>query len=187
MGEHRDRMVEIAALAGSIFVLLLIFLPWVRTGALQESDTVNGVDIPVVGWSSIIMCLITVAFAVAGLIARNRWLWCAQTFSAALAVTGASVVLSTLDVLDSAVLGWVTEALPDSMDSVSPDVAATFMLWFTYVVAVLTVALGASAVLSTSRRHEEEGGDESGGLAVDPPAWNSLSSGVEHPSWMGDL
>lgn len=187
MSERGSRLPEALALSASVLVLLMIFLPWVRTGALQESDTVNGIDIPVIGWASIAMCVVTIALALPALLMRNRWLWCAHTFSAALVVTGASLVLSTLDVLDSAVLGWITEVLPESVESASPELAASFPLWLSYSVAVASVMFGGWSVLATSRIPEED--EELGWVESTAPAptWESRSEVPDPPSWMRDL
>lgn len=156
MLRERVRVLEIATLVLSGLVLLSVFLPWVQTGVLDERDTVNGIDIPFLGWSSLIVTLIAIALAVGGLILCNRWLWCAQLFVVGCMLTGATVVLMTLDVMDSAVVGWITRVLPEQIRDSSPQLQATFSLWFSYALTLLAATLGCLVVIARSSSDLED-------------------------------
>lgn len=156
MTERRARIAEFGSLAACVAVLLVIFVPWVRAGVLEESDTVIGIEIPVLGWSTVVMAALTLAASGAALALRNRWLWSIQAVLAALMVTGATLVLSTFDVLDGAVLGWVLKALPESARSTAPQLEATFMLWFGYSAALVATSLGAFAVVARTILEDDE-------------------------------
>lgn len=160
MTERRARIAEFGSLAACVVVLAVVFVPWVRTGVLEESDTAVGIEIPVLGWSTMVMAVLAVAASGAALALRNRWLWSIQAVLAALMVTGATLVLSTLDVLDSAVLGWVLKALPESVRSTAPQLEATFMLWFGYSAALAATALGAFAVVARTTLDDSDYEDD---------------------------
>lgn len=157
MLRSRTRTAELVTLVLSVLVLLSIFVPWVETGVLEEVDTINGIDIPVLGWSSVIVTLIAIALAVGGFVTRNRWLWCAQLFVVGFMLTGATSVLMTLDVMDSAVVGWITRVLPEDMQDASPQMQATFSMWVSYSLTLFAAAAGCLVVIWRSNgEHDDE-------------------------------
>ena len=199
MPRNRLRIAEIATLALTVLVLFSIFIPWVETGVLDEMDTINGSDIPVLGWSSIIVTLIALALAVGAFVLRNRWLWCVQLFVVGCMLTGATGVLMTLDVMDSAVVGWITRVLPEEIRSSSPQLQATFSLWFSYTLTLFALITGALVVIwqSSGDVDDDEMEEWDGsGTWVTPTTgasteWSSRNpwdspgpSATEKPSWM---
>jgi hypothetical protein len=199
MPHSRVRIAEIATLVLSVLVLLSIFVPWVETGVLDEVDTINGIDIPVLGWSSVIVTLIAIALAVAAFVLRNRWLWCAQLVVVGFMLTGATSVLMTLDVMDSAVVGWITRVLPEEMQDASPQMQATFSMWASYSLTLLAAAAGCLVVIWRSGDEIDEDameawpGSESWVTpSIDGPAeWSSRNpwdspgpQSTDKPSWM---
>ena len=199
MLRKRVRAMEIATLVLCVLVLLSVFIPWVKTGVLEERDTVNGVDIPVLGWSSIVLTLVAIALAVGGLVLRNRWMWCAQLFVVGCMLTGATGVLMTLDVMDSAVVGWITKVLPEQIRNASPELQATFSLWFSYALTLLAATTGCLVVIWRSRgeQDDDEMDEWNGSGTWNEPTigassdWSSRNpwdsprpSSTEKPSWM---
>lgn len=193
MSEVAIGRVEIAVVSIATLTLFSVFTPWVRVGALEEVDTVNGIDIPVVGWSTVALGVLTIALAVVGLITKSRWLWCAQLVAVGLMVTGATMTLATLDVLDSSIVGWITMALPDEMESTAPDLSATFALWCAYALTVFGVAMGAvAAYLRSSQGRATESDDGIDAVDVEsaaaPQAWPDAfpitPPELPPPSWM---
>ncbi len=199
MPHNRTRIAEVATLALTVLVLFSIFIPWVEAGVLDEMDTINGIDIPVLGWSSIIVAFIALALAAGALVLKNRWLWCAQLFVMACMMTGATGVLMTLDVMDSAVVGWITRVLPEEIRNSSPQLQATFSLWFSYTLTLLAMIAGSLVVVWQSSKDVDdddiyewgENGTWVSPITTSSTDWSSPNpwaspeqSASDKPSWM---
>ena len=188
MSDRMSRGVEAVIIGLTCSLLVLVFAPWVKTGVLQETDTVNGIDIPVIGWSTVVMGMITLALAIVAFLRGGRWWWCGYVFSLGLMITGATVVLATLDVMDSSIVGWITKALPDDLEQASPQLQATFMLWFAYSLALVALGAGSyTAVVRVSRDTENEGELSAWGpsSAPDASSFAPIESpwATEEPTW----
>ena len=183
MSSSRVRIAEIAALVLSVGVFLSLFLPWVRTGVLEETDTINGSEIPVLNWMAGIMMILGIVAAGLAVAFRNKWLWGVEVFLMGLMVTGATVVLSTLDVMDSAVVGWITRLLPEQIRDSSPQLQATVSLWCSYLLTLGALTAGSLAAIWRSSPQDEDLDEWN----FDSPEYDTTwvtSSTDERPSWL---
>jgi hypothetical protein len=114
-------------------------------------------------------------------------------------LTGATSVLMTLDVMDSAVVGWITRVLPEDMQDASPQMQATFSMWFSYTLTLFAAAAGCLVVIWRSGGEHDDEDDQVWGnneTFVLPPttpsdSWpprnpweSSRPSSSDKPSWM---
>ncbi len=135
----------------TVFLALAVLFPWVEAGAADEVESLAGVDIPVIGWLTGIVCLVAVVLAVLAALHGSRWLWVAANFVIVFVGTCCAVTLGFLDVMDSAVVGWVTRALPAELESASPQLEASQGLWLMFVLSLVAAGLSAWLVAGSTR------------------------------------
>ncbi len=190
MKTQQLRISAYATVGVCVASLLSVFAPWVRAGAAAETDTINGFDIPVIGWATIILGLVVVTFTVLATMKNWVWMWWGALFVLGLMITGCTVLLSTLDVLDSAVFGWITKALPAQVEAASPQLQATAALWISYLLVLVAGLFCLTQVVEGIRSDgsvedewdtESDTGDE---MASAPWASGSGSSfDIDRPPW----
>ena len=137
--------------AATAVLALAVFFPWVDAGAASEVESVAGADIPVIGWLTGIVCIVALIFTVIAALHGSRWLWLAANFVIVFVGTCCAVTLGFLDVMDSAVVGWVTRALPPELESASPQLEASRGLWFMFVLSLAAAGLSAWLVAGSTR------------------------------------
>ncbi len=134
-----------------------VFLPWVEAGVLDGSDFVNGIDIPVLGWSMLIVSLIVTGLVLIAALHGSPWLWLTSNFFVVLLATLLALSLGLLDVVDSAVVNWVVRTLPEEVQASTPKLAASFGLWMMFLASLVATGATAAAAIGASRHgHVEE-------------------------------
>ncbi len=134
-----------------------VFLPWVEAGVLEGSEFVNGIDIPVLGWSMLTMSLVATGLVLIAALQGSPWLWLISNFFVVFLATLLALSLGLLDVVDSAVVTWVVRALPEEVQASTPKFAASFGLWMMFLVSLVATGATASASIGASRyRHRKE-------------------------------
>ena len=153
-------------------VTLAVVVPWVDVDSAAASTSVTGVEIPVVGVATVLLCSLGLLLGVLGALRRSGWLWIALCGVAGVIVTIDSLWLITLDVIDSSVARAIHRSLPESVRDTSPTLAADLGLW-------MYLILGAAlCVLSVRRALEDANGLSIGTPGAAPADWVSLPSAM---------
>ena len=148
---ERRSVRSLVVIAASIATAVCVLLPWVDAGTVAGTESVSGVDIPVMGWLSVVGCLASVIAVVAAALHGSRWLWVLANLCVGIVATCSGVTLLLLDVVDSAVVSWVLKALPDELQESSPQLAASFGLWGMFVLALVASMLTAHMTVWSAR------------------------------------
>lgn len=151
-----------AVLAIPLLLAGCLFLPWVEAGAFEGYDYVNGIDIPVLGWTMLIVSLVTVAAVLVSALHGSPWFWVVSNFCAVFLTTLLGLALGLLDVVDSAVATWVVRALPEEIRDATPKLAASFGLWTMFLIALFATGVTAAASVDAARRRFESTEDDLG-------------------------
>ena len=145
---------SIASFAVLVLVILTtvgVFLPWVEAGLLDGADYVNGIDIPVLGWSILILSAIGLGVVLLSTLHGSPWLWLLSNFFIVLLTTVLGLCLLLMDVVDSAVVKWVVKALPEQVQESTPTLSASFGLWAMFLVALVAAVVTGVAAIGASR------------------------------------
>ncbi len=142
---------SLVVIAAAIATAVCVLLPWVDAGTVAGTESVSGVDIPVIGWLTVVGCLVSVIAVVLAALHGSRWLWVSANLCIGIVATCSGVTLLLLDVVDSAVVTWVLKALPDELQESSPQLAASFGLWGMFVLALVASMLTAHMTVWSAR------------------------------------
>ena len=162
-------LVSFIVLALVVAMAAGVFFPWVEAGVFGGADFVNGIDIPVLGWSVLILGGIAIGTVLLASLHGSPWLWLLGNFFVVLLTTVLALTLELLDVADSAIVRWVVKALPEQLQESTPTVAASFGLWAMFVGTLLATAATAVASISASRHRHDSFTEESPFVSPPPP------------------
>lgn len=121
-------------------------------GAAFEVESVNGVDIPVLGIATGIAGGIGAIFALVATLRDSRWWWSGANFVSALVVTCSALTLAFLDVADSKIFDWIVKALPDEYQDSAPQLTADTGLWMMFALSLVASILSLWMIISASKR-----------------------------------
>lgn len=135
-----------------VFLGFMFLSPWVKVGAAFEVESVNGVDIPVLGIATGIAGGLGALFALIATLRDSRWWWSGANFVSALVVTCSALTLAFLDVADSKIFDWIVKALPDEYQDSAPQLSADTGLWIMFGLGSVASILSLWMVASASKR-----------------------------------
>ena len=135
-----------------VFLAFMFLSPWVKVGAAFEVESVNGVDIPVLGIATGIGGSLGALFALIATIRNSRWWWSGANFVSALVVTCSALTLALLDVADSKIFDWIVKALPDEYQDSAPQLTADTGLWIMFGLGLAASVLSLAMIISMSKR-----------------------------------
>ena len=134
-----------------VFLAFMFLSPWVKVGAAFEVESVNGVDIPVLGIATGIAGGLGAVFALIATIRISRWWWCSANFVSALVVTCSALTLAFFDVADSKIFDWIVKSLPEEYRDSAPQLSADTGLWTMFGLGLVASVLSMVMVTSTSK------------------------------------
>ncbi|MEI7623914.1 MAG: hypothetical protein WCJ88_10200 [Actinomycetes bacterium] len=141
-----------------IMLVVATIIPWVEVGSVGESTTVAGIEIPVIGVATIIVCLMGAGFLLGGALRPSGWWWVGASGVAGVITTLTALWLVTLDVVDSGIVRAIRKLLPENIRDASPTLSPDIGLWVILILSTAICALATRfAVTSANARWTPSG------------------------------
>lgn len=153
-------------LAAMVLMGVSVVAPWVEAGSVADVTEVSGIEIPVVGISTLIVCVVGAALALVGAMRKSAWSWVALTAIAGLITTLTSLWLVTLDVIDSGVVRAIRKVLPESIRDTSPTLTPHIGLWCYLIASCAVCALATRFAIEGANARWSTGSPEAERLSV---------------------
>ena len=153
-------------LAAMVLMGLAVVVPWVQAGSVADITEVSGIEIPVVGISTVFVCVVGAFLALFGALRKSAWWWVALVAVAGLITTVTSLWLVTLDVIDSGAVRAIRKVLPESIRDTSPTLTPHVGLWAYLIVSCAVCALAARFAFDAANARWLSGNPEAERLPV---------------------